>query len=405
MTIANMTQRFNYLSKFLNERQKRLFAAAEALAIGRGGITAAAKACGLSRVTVTAGCKELKGNSESDTDVNIGSRTRRKGAGRKKTVDTDPTLKNDLESLIEPVTRGDPESPLKWTAKSVRKLSDALNGMGHKTSHRMVAELLKEMGYSLQANKKTNEGSSSPDRNEQFENIYKTVKQFQKANNPVISVDTKKKELIGDFKNTGGELRPKGDPEQVRVHDFQIKELGKVAPYGVYDPTLNTGWVNVGIDHDTSAFAVESIRRWWKIMGKRSYPKAKKLYITADGGGSNGSRVRLWKVELQVLADELKLEIHVSHFPPGTSKWNAIEHRLFSYITQNWRGKPLVSHEVVVSLISATTTKTGLKVQCMLDENKYPKGIRISDEQMEKINLRKKKFRGDWNYTIKPIVS
>lgn len=405
MTIANMTQRFNYLSRFLDERQKRLYAAAEALAMGRGGITAAATACGLSRVTVTAGCKELQGNLESNSDLDLGNRIRRKGAGRKKTVDIDLTLKADLESLIEPVTRGDPESPLKWTAKSVRNLSDALNDMEHQTSHRMIAELLKEMGYSLQANKKTKEGTSSPDRNEQFENIYRTVKLFQKSGNPVISVDTKKKELIGDFKNAGSELRPKGDPERVRVHDFQIKELGKVAPYGVYDPTFNTGWVNVGIDHDTSAFAVESIRRWWKIMGQSSYPKANKLYITADGGGSNGSRVRLWKVELQVLADELGIEIHVSHFPPGTSKWNTIEHKLFSYITQNWRGKPLVSHEVVISLISATTTKSGLKVQCMLDKNEYPKGIKISDVQMGKINLIKKDFRGDWNYSIKPIVS
>jgi len=403
MTVDSITQRFKHLGPFLDERQKRLFAAAEAIAMGRGGITAASKACGISRVTVTAGCKELNTPSEHESDPSLGSRIRRTGGGRKKTIDTDPTLKGDLESLIEPTTRGDPESPLRWTAKSLRNLSDELNNMGHQTSHRMIAELLKGMGYSLQGNKKTKEGSNSPDRNEQFENIYRLIKNFQRTGDPVISVDTKKKELVGDFKNGGRELRPKGDPEEVRVHDFKIKELGKVSPYGVYDQTLNKGWVNVGIDHDTSAFAVESIRRWWNMMGKDSYPNAKRIFITADGGGSNGSRVRLWKVELQILANELNIQIHVSHFPPGTSKWNAIEHKLFSYISKNWRGKPLVSHEVIISLISATKTKGGLKVQCMLDENEYPTGIKVSDDEMQQINLRRKNFRGDWNYEIKPI--
>jgi hypothetical protein len=402
MTVDDITQRFKHLGPFLDERQKRLFAAAEALAMGRGGITAASKACGISRVTVTAGCKELNSPSAHESEFSPDHRIRRKGGGRKKTIDTDPTLKGDLESLIEPTTRGDPESPLRWTAKSLRNLSDELNNMGHQTSHRMIAELLKEMGYSLQGNKKTKEGSNSPDRNEQFENIYRLIKNFQRTGDPVISVDTKKKELVGDFKNGGKELRPKGKPEEVRVHDFKIKELGKVSPYGVYDQTLNKGWVNVGIDHDTSAFAVESIRRWWNMMGKDSYPNAKRILITADGAGSNGSRVRLWKVELQLLANELNIQIHVSHFPPGTSKWNAIEHKLFSYISQNWRGKPLVSHEVIISLISATKTKGGLKAQCMLDENEYPTGIKVSDAEMQQINLRRKNFRGDWNYEIKP---
>jgi len=403
MSSKDIAQRFQYLEGFLNERQKRLFLAAEALTLGRGGITAASKASGISRVTVTAGCNELKkGIVAKESDFIGQPRVRQKGGGRKKTVDLDPTLMNDLEALIEPVTRGDPESPLRWTAKSVRNLSRELNDQGHKTSHRMVAELLKDLGYSLQANRKTTEGTSNPDRNEQFENIYKTVKIFQKAGEPVISVDTKKKELVGDFKNIGKELRQKRNPEKVRVHDFQDKELGKVAPYGIYDQTLNTGWVNVGIDHDTSSFAVESIRRWWNAMGKDCYPAATKLFVTADSGGSNGSRVRLWKVELQRLSDELGLEIHVSHFPPGTSKWNAIEHKLFSYISQNWRGKPLVSHEVIVKLISATKTQGGLTVHCELDKNKYPKGIKVTDEQMEALNIKRKKFRGEWNYSIRP---
>ena len=307
-----------------------------------------------------------------------------------------------MESLIEPVTRGDPESPLRWTSKSVRKLANELKKTGHKTSHRMVADLLREMGYSLQANRKTLEGSAHPDRNAQFEYIYEKVKEFQFCGQPVISVDTKKKELVGDFKNGGRELRPKGDPAKVRVHDFEIRELGKVAPYGVYDQTHNAGWVNVGTDHDTAAFAVESIRRWWVTMGQEAYPDAASLLITADGGGSNGSRVRLWKTELQRLANETGLVVSVCHLPPGTSKWNKIEHRLFSYISQNWRGKPLVSHEVIVNLIASTTTRKGLTVRCELDTNKYPKGTKVTNEELRQVRIIRDQFHGEWNYAIHP---
>ena len=325
---------------------------------------------------------------------------RRKGGGRKKTVDIDHTLKRDLESLIEPITRGDPESPLLWTCRSVRNLSNELNSMGHKTSHRMVNELLRDMGYSLQGNKKTKEGSEHPDRNEQFEFIYEKTKEFQNNKQPVISVDTKKKELVGDFQNTGEEWSPKGKPIEVRVHDFEIPELGKVNPYGVYDITQNIGWVNVGVDNDTAEFAVESIRKWWYTMGRMIYPDAQQLLITADAGGSNGYRVRLWKLELQKLADETGLSISVCHLPPGTSKWNKIEHRLFSFISQNWRGKPLVSHEVIINLISSTKTRTGLTVNCNLDTKSYEKGRKISDEEMESINIVREQFHGEWNYTI-----
>lgn len=329
-------------------------------------------------------------------------RARKKGGGRKRTAEVDETLRSDLERLIEPVTRGDPESPLRWTAKSVRNLSDELKRMGHQTSHRMVAELLHEMGYSLQANRKTAEGSSHPDRNAQFEHIHGEVKEFQSCSQPVISVDAKKKERVGDFKNGGRELRPKGDPEKVRIYDFEIPELGKVAPYGVYDEVRNEGWVNVGTDHDTATFAVESIRKWWMTMGRESYPEASRLLITADGAGSNGARVRLWKIELQKFANESGLAISVCHFPPGTSKWNKIEHRLFSYISQNWRGKPLVSHEVIVNLIAATTTRTGLAVKCELDTRKYQKGIKVSDEALHQVNIVCDEFHGEWNYSILP---
>jgi hypothetical protein len=329
-------------------------------------------------------------------------RVRRPGGGRKKTVFKDPTLKADLESLIEPLTRGDPESPLRWTAKSVRNLTEELKAMGHSTSHRMVAELLHEMKYSLQGNKKNVEGSSHPDRNAQFEYINEGVKAHIASGQPAISVDTKKKELVGSFKNSGRELRKKGDPEQVLVHDFPIPGNGKAAPYGVYDLGQNAGWVSVGIDNDTAAFAVETIRRWWYSMGREVYPNAEKLLITADSGGSNGSRVRLWKTELQNLSDETGMAIAVSHLPPGTSKWNKIEHRLFSFITQNWRGKPLVSHEVIVNLIAATKTRTGLTVRAGLDTGSYPKGIKISDKQLAQINIKRHDFHGDWNYTIGP---
>jgi hypothetical protein len=388
-----ITKRFELLAPLLDEKQLRLYVAVEAMVLGRGGISLASQATGVSRPTITTGCKELVELDAAKSVPNAMGRVRKMGGGRKRTIDLDGTLRSDLEGLIEPVTRGDPESPLRWTCKSVRKLADELKRMGHKTSHRMVAELLREMGYSLQANRKTLEGSDHPDRNAQFEYIHKKVKEFQSCGQPVVSVDTKKKELVGDFKNGGRELRPKGDPEKVRVHDFEIRELGKAAPYGVYDQTRNVGWVNVGTDHDTSAFAVESIRRWWITMGRETYPEAERLLITADGGGSNGTRVRLWKTELQKFANETDLVISVCHLPPGTSKWNKIEHRLFSYITQNWRGKPLVSHEVIVNLIASTTTRTGLTVKCELDTNKYPKGIKITDQELRQVNIIRLTFR------------
>jgi len=396
-------KRFELLAPLLNERQLRLFVAAEALAFGRGGISLTSQATGISRPTITMGCKELLEQSEKESaEISTAARVRKKGGGRKRTVEIDDTLRSDLEGLIEPVTRGDPESPLRWTAKSVRNLSDELRKMGHRTSHRMVAELLHEMDYSLQANRKTAEGGLHPDRNAQFEYIHRKVKDFQSCSQPVISVDTKKKERVGDFKNNGRELRPKGSPEKVRIYDFEIPELGKVAPYGVYDHTQNTGWVNVGTDHDTATFAVESIRKWWNTMGREAYPEANRLLITADGGGSNGSRVRLWKIELQKFINESGLVVSVCHFPPGTSKWNKIEHRLFSYISQNWRGKPLVSHEIIVHLIASTTTRTGLKVNCELDTKKYPKGIKVSDEELNQLKIDRDEFHGEWNYSIRP---
>jgi DNA-binding phage protein len=396
---ALIKKRFESIEPFLDERMRRLLAAAEAAALGRGGITKVSRATGVSRPTIAAGLEELADPSLVDT-----KRVRRAGGGRKRTVDKDLTLVQDLESLIEPTTRGDPESPLRWTSKSVRKLARELNGMGHQVSHRLVAELLHELDYSLQANRKTKEGDSHPDRDVQFEHINAQVKTFQAAGQPAISVDTKKKELVGDFKNGGREWQPQGEPEKVRVHDFLIPELGKVAPYGIYDMTHNLGWVNVGIDHDTATFAVESIRRWWYSMGQPLYPEARQLLITADGGGSNGYRLRLWKVELQKLADETGLSITVCHLPPGTSKWNKIEHRLFSYISQNWRGKPLVSYEVIVNLIAATTTTTGLRVHSELDTRLYPKGVKVSDAELAQVNIERDDFHGEWNYTISPMV-
>jgi transposase len=390
-------QRFARLEPFLNERLRRLYAATEAQALGYGGISAVARATGVSRQAIANGLKEL-----AAPDAATAMRIRRPGGGRKRTVTQDATLLHDLEQLVEPLSRGDPESPLRWTCKSVRKLADELNHQGHQVSHELVANLLKELGYSLQANRKTREGTAHPDRNAQFEHINAEVQAFQSAGQPVISVDTKKKELVGDFKNGGRELCPQGEPETVRVHDFVIPELGKVAPYGVYDVTHNLGWVNVGIDHDTAAFAVASVRRWWQLLGQPRYPGAQRVLITADGGGSNGSRVRLWKIELQKLADESGLEISVCHLPPGTSKWNKIEHRLFSYISQNWRGKPLISHAVIVNLIAATTTKTGLKVRCELDTQVYPLGIVVTDDELAQVNLKRNDFHGEWNYTISP---
>ena len=353
-----LARKFGMLARVLDERTRRLVAAAEAEAMGFGGVTAVARASGLARGTVIRGMAELKTAPKAVR----GQRIRRKGAGRKRTVEQDATLKRDLEALVEPVTRGDPESPLRWTCKSVRQLAAELKRTGHQASHRMVAELLHQMDYSLQANRKALEGSSHPDRDAQFHHISDKIREFQADRQPVISVDTKKKELVGEFKNSGRELRPKGEPEKVRVHDFLILQLGRAAPYGVYDVTQNAGWVSVGVDHDTAAFAAQSIRRWWEWMGAEAYPHARKLLITADSRGRNGARIRLWKLELQKLADETGLEISICHLPPGTSKWNKIEHRLFSFISQNWRGKPLVSHQVIVNLIAATTTKTGLRV-------------------------------------------
>jgi Rhodopirellula transposase DDE domain len=396
-TEPEIKTRFEMLAPFLNERTRRLAAAAEAASIGRGGVSRVARATGVSRRAIASGLAEL----QAPDDLRCG-RVRRAGGGRKRAVEIDSTLRGDLERLIDPVTRGDPESPLRWTCKSIRKLADELERMGHATSHRMVAELLHELGYSLQANRKTFEGKSHPDRNAQFEHINARVQAALQAGEPVISVDAKKKELVGDFKNAGREWQPEGQPEPVRVYDFIIPDLGRDTPYGIYDVARNSGWVNVGTDHDTAAFAVASIRRWWDSMGRASYPRARRLLITADGGGSNGSRVRLWKVELQRLADETGLETSVCHFPPGTSKWNKIEHRLFSFISQNWRGKPLVSHETIVNLIAATTTKAGLNVTCELDRSWYPSGIKVSRKQMEEVNLRRDTFHGEWNYTIIP---
>lgn len=412
MDIQSIAQRFQALAPFLNERTRRVMAAAEAQALGHGGIIAVSRATGVSRRAIAVGLKELAQGTTlppASTEEEITRlsadpvRIRRAGGGRKSNTDKDPTLRSDLESLVDPVTRGDPESPLRWTCKSLRVLATELGRMGHQVSHQLVADLLKELDYSLQANKKTKEGASQhPDRNAQFEYIHERVKSFQAAVQPAISVDTKKKELIGDFKNGGRELRPKGEPELVQVHDFAIPELGKVAPYGIYDITNDLGWVNIGIDHDTAAFAVASIRTWWQTMGISLYPDARELLITADGGGSNGYRTRLWKTELQRLADEIGLTITVCHLPPGTSKWNKIEHRLFSFITQNWRGKPLVSYEVVVRLIAATKTRTGLRVHAQIDRNQYETGTKVSEEELATVNLHRHAFHGEWNYTIMP---
>lgn len=396
------SERFKLLSWTLDERLRRLFAAAEAKVVGQGGITYISKATGISRRAIHAGLDELESReSGAETEIKKG-KIRKSGGGRKKVTEKDPKLKADLERLVEATTRGDPESPLRWTCKSLRMLADELKAQGHKVSYPVVGNLLHDLDYSLQGNVKTLEGSQHVDRNAQFEWINKKVQETQAENNPVISVDTKKKELVGPYKNGGRTWRPKGDPEEVKVHDFPDVELGRANPYGVYDLTSNSGWVSVGTDHDTASFAVETIRRWWKAMGKEKYPKADKLMITADGGGSNGSRLRLWKLELQRLANELGIPIRVSHFPPGTSKWNKIEHRLFSFISMNWRGKPLISHEVIVNLIANTTNRTGLTVQAQLDKTSYPKGIKVSAEDFERINIKREEFHGEWNYVISP---
>jgi hypothetical protein len=400
MEYDSLKRIYQKLSPHLNELQRRLFGGAVAEELGYGGISTVSTLFELNRNTITAGIVDLKKQEASDS-----KRIRKEGGGRKKISEKDKTLKTDLENLIEPYTRGDPESPLRWSCKSTRKLAEELNEKQHKVSHVTVAELLDEMGYSLQANKKTVEGQVHPDRNAQFEYINKKTEEFQKNIQPVISVDAKKKELVGNFKNGGKEYRPKGEPEKVKDHDFLIPELGKVTPFGVYDIAKNVGWVNVGIDNDTSAFAVQSIRQWWYSMGKELYPCAKSLLITADSGGSNGYRRKLWKTELQKFSDETGMIIFVCHFPPGTSKWNKIEHRLFSFISQNWRGKPLISHEIIINLIAGTTTKKGLFVKCELDARSYPKGIEVTKEQLSSINLSMDDFHGDWNYSIHPSIN
>jgi transposase len=395
--VETLSRKYRALELELTERSRRLWAASEAREIGHGGIALVEEATGVSRSTITRGIRELESGEVLDP-----GRTRRPGGGRKRATEKAPTLLVDLESLVEPTASGDPDAPLRWTSKSVRRLAGDLTTMGHEVSHVLVADLLHELGYSLQANLKTREGRQHPDRDAQFRYINDAVRRFQKKGEPAISVDTKKKELIGDFKNPGREWRPKGSPERVRVHDFLIPEQGKAIPYGVYDLTRNQGWVSVGLTHDTAAFAVNAIRSWWKRMGRPCYPDVKKLLITADAGGSNGPRVRLWKWELQRFANRTGLQVTVVHFPPGTSKWNKIEHRLFSYIAMNWRGKPLTSVAAVVSLIASTTTQQGLRVRSEIDKGTYPKGLVITKAQMAKVNLESHTFHGDWNYTIRP---
>jgi len=398
--VERIRRMFRTLSLEMDERMRRQWAAAEARELGWGGITLVAHASGLSRTTITSGLREL--DLPAPVRQAEALRVRRPGGGRRPLWQTDRELVAALEQLIDPVTRGDPESPLRWTCKSTRRLAEELTRQRHPVSAPTVAALLREAGYSLQANAKTREGTSHPDRNAQFPYINDTVRRFLTHNQPAISVDTKKKELVGDFKNGGQEWHPQGQPEQVRVHDFLDKTLGKAIPYGVYDILNNQGWVSVGIDHDTAAFAANSIRRWWREMGSRRFPHARQLLITADGGGSNSYRSRLWKVALQQLADDLALRLKVCHFPPGTSKWNKIEHRLFSFITQNWRGRPLVSHQAIVSLIAGTKTRSGLLVKAALDTNQYETHLKVTDEELARLKLHCEPFHGEWNYVVTP---
>ena len=398
---AILREKFAALEPVLNERTRRRWAATEANALGRGGQSLMAKVTGMSRTTIYLGLQELQQDAAGAPATREGW-IRRPGGGRKPLLYHQPTLLGDLEGLVESTTRGDPESPLRWTCKSVRQLAAELQAQGHPIGRQKVSELLAQLGYSLQANRKTKEGANHPDRNAQFEYINAQVQAFQGRNQPVVSVDTKKKELVGDFKNGGREWRPQGEPEAVRVHDFVDKELGKAIPYGVYDLTLNEGWVSVGTDHDTAEFAVETLRRWWQHMGRLVYPEATEVLITADGGGSNGSRCRLWKVALQRLADDLGLRLAVCHLPPGTSKWNKIEHRMFSHIAMNWRGQPLTSHEVIIHLIANTTTQSGLRIRAELDANRYPTGVVVTDQELASLNLKKADFHGEWNYIIRP---
>lgn len=402
-TVSTVRQKYEALAPLLHEKAQRRWAACEARALGRGGITLVAAATGLSRPTIHRGLAELDARPDAGEQADSdGTRIRCTGGGRPRLTDRDRSLLDDLRDLVDPATRGDPMSPLLWTCKSTRHLAQALDTMGHRVSHQTVARLLTEAGYNLQANRKTQEGKDHPDRDAQFQQINRKVRSFQRRGQPVVSVDTQKKELVGNYKNPGQEWEPKGQPRQVKSKDFPDKQLGKVAPYGVYDQTANEGWVDVGITHDTAEFAVESIRRWWTRMGHAAYPKASELLVTADSGGSNGSRSRLWKVCLQELADELGLKISVCHFPPGTSKWNKIEHRMFCHITENWRGRPLVSHEVVVNLIGNTRTRAGLRIEAALDTNSYATGVKVTDKELQAVRLKKDKFHGEWNYTILP---
>ena len=400
--LAKVRGKFELLRPIMTERVRRQWAASEALALARGGITLVAQATGLSRTTIWTGIRELRADQPSRPEADPSQRSRRSGGGRHCVEVDDPTLCRDLEQLVDPATRGDPMSPLRWTCKSTRVLAQELQRQGHHVSHPTVALLLHYLGYNLQANRKTREITAHPDRNAQFEFINAQVRAFQQRGQPVVSVDTKKKELIGDFQNDGTEWEPEGQPQEVRAKDFPDKRLGKGIPYGVYDLTCDRGWVSVGIDHDTAAFATETIRRWWEEMGRTSYRGATELLITADGGGSNGSRSRLWKVCLQGLADVLGLGVSVCHFPPGTSKWNKIEHRMFCHITRNWRGRPLTSRAVVVNLIGNTRTEAGLEIHAELDENTYPTGIKVTDEELAEVQIKKHKFHGEWNYTIDP---
>jgi transposase len=397
--VGAVREKYESLRRVLSERQRRIWAATEARALPHGGVSVIAKATGLSRSTIHAGIRELVTGQKKAL---AGGRSRKIGGGRKRLTDDQPEVLKALQNLIEPTTRGDPESPLRWTCKSTRKLARELQGQGFRVGDRKVADLLHQMKYSLQGNAKTIEGNDHPDRNAQFEYINAQTKKFLKQDCPVISVDTKKKEAIGNFSNGGLEWRPQGQPEKTLLHDFPDPELGKAVPYGIYDVGRNQGWVNVGIDHDTAEFATDSILSWWKYMGCKAYPEATELLIMADAGGSNSHRSRLWKVGLQRLADLTGLHLHVSHFPPGTSKWNKIEHRMFSFITQNWRAKPLVSYETIIHLIGNTKTKTGLKIKAKLTRKKYPKGIKIPDAEMATLNLEPADFHGDWNYLVSP---
>ena len=393
-------EKYMAIKDLLDERTKRVWAGAEARALGRGGVARVMEATGMSRARVTAGVKEVEAGGAGG--VRATGRVRAAGGGRKRLAERDPGLEADLEKLVDPATRGDPEGPLLWTSLGTEKLAEALRGMGHEVSGRTVARMLRALGYRLQANRKTTEGRQHPDRDGQFNHINRRAEAFRRGGDPVVSVDTKKKELIGDFHNGGREWRPRGDPEKVRVHDFKDEALGKAVPYGVYDVAADAGWVSVGVDHDTAEFVAETLRRWWRNLGATAYPESGRVLVTADAGGSNGARSRLWKVEPQRFADETGLKVSVCHFPPGTSKWNKIEHRMFSRITQNWRGRPLVSREAVVELIANTTTRRGLTIRAELDENEYPTGIKVTDEAMAALKITRDKFHGEWNYTISP---